>query len=419
MSANWQSGVKMDIAKKLLNNFLDSLKNTNANLEIALRCYGHQFLLQPKRNCEDTKLEVPFGNVQSNVPKFKNVLKYIKPTGTTPIAHTLNNCASDFPDSPKARNIIILITDGIEECGGDPCAVSMQLQKKGIILKPFVIGIGLSAAFTDQMGCIGKFYDAASEENFKNILNVVISQALNNTTVQVNLLDKGLKPTETDVNMTFYDQFTGSIRYNYVHTLNHRGNPDTIVIDPIGTYHMVVHTLPPVEKKNITITPGKHNIISVDAPQGYLQLKVATNNYKVLPCIVRKKGEMNTLNVQYFNEREKYIVGEYDIEILTTPRIRLNNVNISQSSTTTIEIPEAGFAYVSKPSVGPGSIYQEENGKLIWVCNLEDALTQENFILQPGTYRIVYRQQNLKESLYTIEKTFKIEAGKTVQIKLY
>ena len=37
---------------------------------------------------------------------------------------------------------MILITDGIEECGGDH-AISIALQKKGIVLKPFVIGVGL------------------------------------------------------------------------------------------------------------------------------------------------------------------------------------------------------------------------------------------------------------------------------------
>jgi Ca-activated chloride channel homolog len=417
MYGEWQSGQKIDVAKRLFMGFLDSLKGTR-DLEIALRCYGHQFPLQPTRNCEDTKLEVPFAPVDANIEKMKKVIKGLTPTGTTPIAHSLGKCADDFPNA-NARNIVILITDGIEECNGDPCAVSYQLQKKGIILKPFIIGIGLSKVFADQMGCIGKFFDASSEENFKNILNIVISQALNNTTAQVNLLDKGGRPTETDVNMTFYDQYTGAIRYNYIHTINYKGNPDTIVLDPIGTYRMVVHTIPPVEKSNITLVPGKHNVIAVDAPQGYLQLKVNNNNYKVLPCIVRKKGEMKTLNVQYFNELEKYICGEYDLEILTLPRIYLNNVNIAQSSTTTLEIPESGGVYVIKPSPGPGSIYLDDGNKLTWVCNLDENLVQENFVLQPGKYRVEYRMQNLKESIYTVERTFKIDPGQTATVKLY
>jgi Ca-activated chloride channel family protein len=419
MFGKWQSGMKIDIAKKLLSSFLDSLKNT-PNLELAMRCFGHEYPLEPKRNCEDTKLVVPFETAGNSVPKMKAFLKNLSPLGTTPIAHTLGKCADDFPPKPNCRNIIILITDGIEECGGDPCSVSMELQKKGIILKPFIIGIGLTAAFADVMGCIGKYYDASTEEGFKNILNVVVSQALNNTTVQVNLLDKGGKPTETDVNMTFYDQYSGAIKYNFLHTINHKGNPDTVTIDPLGTYKLVVHTIPPVQKENITVTPGKHNIIAVDAPQGYMFLKVSGGGAaRNLPCIIRKKGEMKTLNVQYFNEKEKYIIGYYDLEILTLPRIYLNEINIAQSSTTNIEIPEAGTVSIQKPSPGPGSLYLEENNKLVWVCNLDETLYQESFVLQPGKYRVEYRPQNSKESIYTIEKRFTIVSGQSVQVKMY
>src|SRR3954463_13867491 len=252
MFGKWQSGMKMDIAKKMLSEFLDSIQKV-PNLEIAFRCYGHQVPLRPERSCTDTKLEVPFG--RNNAAIIKNRLKTIIPKGTTPIAYTLEQCGGDFPSesSKNIRNIIILITDGIEECDGDPCAVSLALQKKGIVLKPFVIGIGLDQSYLNTFGCIGKFYDASSESNFKNILNIVISQALNNTTVQVNLNDQIGRPTETDVDMTFYDEQSGVIRYNYVHTINNRGVPDTVIIDPIGTYKMVVHTIPPVEKTKIEL----------------------------------------------------------------------------------------------------------------------------------------------------------------------
>jgi Ca-activated chloride channel family protein len=418
MFGQWQSGMKMDIAKKMLNDFLDSIQKTdNPYLEIAFRCYGHQVPLRPERSCTDTKLEVPFG--KNNITAIKNKLKQIVPKGTTPIAYTLEQCANDFPSTSTAnvRNIIILITDGIEECDGDPCAVSLALQKKGIILKPFVIGIGLDQSYLNSFGCVGKFYDASNESSFKNILNIVISQALNNTTAQVNLNDQIGKPTETDVNMTFYDEQTGMIRYNYIHTINNKGVPDTIVIDPIGTYKMVVHTIPPIEKKNIELTPGKHNIIAVDAAQGYMSIK--TSGSSSVNCIVRKNGEMQTLTVQQMNSTEKYLIGKYDIEILTLPRIKLDKIDISQSKTTTVEIPQSGSVTIQKPSEGYGSIYLEENNKLVWVCNLNNFLTQETIILQPGRYRVEYRPKNAKESIYTIEKRFKIESGISTPVKLY
>ncbi|HCQ29724.1 MAG TPA: von willebrand factor type a, partial [Flavobacteriales bacterium] len=178
----------------------------------------------------------------------------------------------------NCRNIIILITDGIEECDGDPCAIALALQKNNIVLKPFVIGMGLDLPTIEAFKCVGNFYDVQNTQTFKNVLNIVISQAMNKTTVQVNLLDIYGNPTETNVNMTFYDHFSKQIRYNYVHTMNHRGNPDTIPLDPLGSYDLVVHTLPPVRKDSIVLTPGKHNIIAVDAPRGDMNFKMPGYN---------------------------------------------------------------------------------------------------------------------------------------------
>ncbi|REJ83539.1 MAG: VWA domain-containing protein [Bacteroidetes bacterium] len=138
MYGRWQSGAKIDVARNLMYKMLDSLRYVD-NIELALRVYGHQ-KQYPPQDCDDSKLEVPFS--KGNTTHIKQVLKDIVPRGTTPIARSLELCANDFPSSP-ARNIIILITDGIEECGGDPCAISTALQKKGIFLKPFVIGMGL------------------------------------------------------------------------------------------------------------------------------------------------------------------------------------------------------------------------------------------------------------------------------------
>jgi Ca-activated chloride channel family protein len=418
MYGTWQSGMKMDIAKRLFSNFLDSLKNVS-NLEVGLRCFGHQTNLQPNRDCQDTKLEVPIGKTSVAVPAMKAKIEQIVPRGTTPIAFTLEKCGDDFPtDGKTTRNIIILITDGIEECDGDPCAISLALQKKGIVLKPFVIGIG--TVDYSSLNCIGKVFNVAEEATFNNVLNIVVSQAMNSTTVQVNLLDAGGKPMETDVSMTFYDQQTGVVRYNYMHTMNNRGVPDTIVLDPLSTYKMVVHTIPEVVKENITITPGKHNIIAVDAPQGYLNLQVAgINNYNRLQCIVRKAGTMQTINVQDFGRLEKYICGKYDIEILSLPRIYMNNVDIGQSKTTLIQIPQAGVVSIFKPSEGTGQILLNEKNKLTWVANLNPSQLNENIVLQPGNYTIVFRSKAAHETIYTVERKFKIEPGGQVTVKMY
>jgi len=417
MYARWENGQKMQIATRLLRELVDSLDGAK-NIELALRAYGHQNNVSADgRNCKDTKLEVPFA--PDNHKKITDRLQTIRPRGTTLIAYSLEQAANDFPSCSNCRNVIILITDGIEECDGDPCAVSLALQKRGVILKPFVIGLGLEPEVMDAFKCVGNFYDATSEKTFRNVLGIVISQALNNTTAQVNLLDELNQATETNVPMTFYDSFSKQVRYNFVHTMDSRGNPDTLPIDPLGSYDLVVHTIPPVEKKGITITPGKHNTIAVDAPQGDLELKMkGFNEYKDLKAIVRKNGKKETLVIQDFNQKQRYITGKYDLEILTLPRTYIENVNIAQSRTTTVEIPQAGIVSIGTSSKGYGSIFQEDGDKLVWVSNLSSINTRESIVLQPGSYRVVFRPINAKQSIYTKEQSFIIQSGQSTQVKL-
>lgn len=412
MYARWQSDLRINIARQLLTEVMDSLEGT-PNIELALRVYGHQKNFPPQ-DCNDSRLEVPFG--PNNFGKIRTRLRTIVPRGTTPIAASLEMAANDFPPCQNCRNIIVLITDGIEECGGDPCAVSQALQKKGIILKPFVIGIGRD--FRDDFECVGQYFDASSEKDFRTSLNIVISQALNSTTAQINLLDINGKPNETNVPVTLYDDFSGQVKYNFIHTLSPRGLPDTLILDPLLTYNMVVHTIPEVRKEGIKLVPGIHNIIAVDAPQGSLVFKVAGSGLKNLQAIVRLDGKFNTLNTQYFDQAEKYIVGKYDIEVLSLPRLMIEDVEVSQSHTTTIEIPQPGIGVFRLPGYGYGAIYVEETNELKSIYKLRENVNSETLYLQPGNYQVIWRGRTAPHSAYTIVQKFKIQSGVTTNVNL-
>jgi Ca-activated chloride channel family protein len=413
----WESDSKFNIARKLVSTMVDSLSR-QPSVELALRCYGHQ-KKYPPQDCDDTKLEVPFG--KDNGWLIKQKLTKLSPSGTTPIARSLEACAADFPDK-AARNMVMLITDGKEECGGDPCAVSAALQSKGIILRPFIVGVGnLETDIKSSFNCIGNFYDASTELSFKQVIQIIITQLLNATTSQVNLLDQSGKPTETDVAMTFYDQPGGKQRYNFVHTMNNKGFPDTLRIDHLNTYRLVVHTIPPVEKKDIRLNPGKHNIIAVDAPQGYLKLQGGTMEASLLrdvPCIIRKDGENTTLHVQTFRETSKLICGTYDLEILCLPRVLIQDVKISQSTTTTVKIEEPGTVNFLLGSAGVTAVFSENGSQLTWVCNLSENVSQEVIRLQPGRYKAVYRSKGAKETLFSLERSFQVSPGTSVQVMM-
>ncbi|MEX1188611.1 MAG: VWA domain-containing protein [Bacteroidia bacterium] len=411
----WESDSKFNIARRLVGQMVDSLSREQ-NVQLALRCYGHQ-KQYPPQDCDDSKLEVPFA--KDNAWLIKAKLNKVNPSGTTPIAMSLEACAKDFPDR-NSRNVVLLITDGKEECGGDPCAVSAALQSKGIVLRPFIVGVGkMDPDITASFNCIGNYYDASSESSFKQILKVIITQVMNSTSCQVSLLDKSGKPTETDVAMSFYDQNTGALRYHFIHTMNNRGVPDTLRIDHLSKYRIVVHSLPSVEKNDVTLTPGKHTVIPIDAPQGFLDLKAGkSNQHRDLQSIIRKSGDMSTLDVLSFKDKRKLITGAYDLEILTLPRTYVKNVLISQSHTTTVEIDEPGTVNFQFSLPGIASVLREEKGEYKWVCNLNDDVRQEVIKLQPGKYRAVFRGKNIKETLFTIEKSFIVEPGTSIQVLL-
>lgn len=417
MNAIWGDGeTRIQAAKEILAKAVDSLRGT-ANLEIALRVYGHQSpITATYQDCNDTKLEVPFGT--NNFDNVKNRIRTIEAKGTTPIARSLEASAGDFPDQ-NSRNIIILITDGQEACDNDPCVIAKKLHDKGVKVTPFVIGLGLDLSYLEKFSCIGAYSDAETKDAFRNVLNNVVSKALSNTTVQINLNDTNNQPKETEVTMFLYEAGTKNLKYTFVHTINRFGNPDTLIIDPNIKYDLVVNTIPMVEKKNISITKNTHNTIIVDAPQGFIKVRFvnATKPYQIDSRIMLK-GNPSTLNVQKMNVSDKYITGKYDVEVLTLPRTYAT-VDVSQSSTSYIDIPAPGTLNCKSINTIIAQVFVlREGGAIEWVCNLDESSKSTFTQLQPGSYRVVYRQKNLRSSTYTIQKDFRINSNKTTTLNL-
>ena len=190
MLEQWErpNQTRWSVAKSILIKLVDSLKQNN-KLQLGLRVYGH---LSPQevKNCKDTRLEIPFKN--KNHPLIIEKLQQIKPKGVTPITYSLEQAANDFPAGPGYRNIVILITDGIESCGGDLCAMSLAMQKKGVFLRPYIIGLGLRSEKT--LECAGKYIDADTPGKFNDVLNEAIESSFAKTTVSIELLDGANRP---------------------------------------------------------------------------------------------------------------------------------------------------------------------------------------------------------------------------------
>ncbi|UOG73149.1 VWA domain-containing protein [Hymenobacter tibetensis] len=419
MLAPWEGQPRMDVAKSLLAKMVDSL-NAYPNLELGLRAYGHLHD-RSENNCEDSKLEVPFA--PKNAAAIKTRLKTLEPKGNTPITYSLLQSAGDFPTDKTARNVLILITDGLESCKGDPCATSIALQRKRVFLKPFVIGIGAEKEFGKQLECLGQYYNAADVKTFRTILNDVVTQTLAKTTVAVNLTDEAGKPVESNVNMTFINNITEQPEYNYVHYRDAQGKPDVLDIDALQSYDLIVNTVPPVRQQNLPIKPGKANVLTYKTPQGTLWLQspnMIANPYGNVQAVVRQAGKDYTLLALPFGARQKLLAGNYEVELLTLPR-QLRRITIKQGEETTVTYPAPGTLNIVSDLKGYGSLYRlNDDESQTWIYNLPDGGSSKvNITLQPGAYRLIFRTKNATGSKFTDVRNFTIRSGQTSSVSIF
>ncbi|MCF0207336.1 MAG: VWA domain-containing protein, partial [Bacteroidales bacterium] len=344
---------------------------------------------------------------------IRDKLMSISPKGTTPIAYSIGKAESDFPEDSESRNIIILITDGIEMCNGDPCEISASLQKKGVALKPYIIGVDIDIKQADILACMGNYFDAANEKQFKQAINTIVAEVTTLTAVKVNLLDIKGNPTETNVALSFHDVNSGNTRYTYMHTMNAQGNPDTIYLDGLSQYKLKVHTVPPVYLDSINITEGKLNIIEVPAPQGTLLVDVKGDNPddSNIKCIIRETGLPSTIHTIDADKKQKLLVGLYDLEILTLPRTYINAVKIEQSKLKKVSIEEPATIVINFRTPAIGTLLHEKGDILTDIYEFSPENSHYKLRLQPGYYRIIYRDGNAKSAKKSAEFRFRVVEG--------
>jgi len=170
---------KIAIAKKVLTELVDGLK-TRDDLALAVRVYGHQSPQQQK-NCRDTKLEIPFG--PPDAAKVSGLIKRINAQGQTPIAYSLLQSKNDFDLKAKRKRTIVLITDGIESCNGDPCVAAKELAAAGIDVTLHVVGFDLKKEEMEKLKCLtepskGLLLPAQDANQLKDALGQVMKKAL-------------------------------------------------------------------------------------------------------------------------------------------------------------------------------------------------------------------------------------------------
>ena len=120
---------KIDVAKRLLTEHMRSFRpETN----IGLRAYGHRLpYQQTAESCQDIELIAPVEKGQ--MERIVGFLQDFKAQGMTPLAESLEQAKADFTFDASRVNSIVLLSDGIETCSGDPCRLVEDLKARASI----------------------------------------------------------------------------------------------------------------------------------------------------------------------------------------------------------------------------------------------------------------------------------------------
>ena len=141
MAGKVDGGVKMDLAKNAVKEFADQMPK-GAN--VSLVAYGHKGSNQSKDkavSCKGIEEVFPLGAYDEK--KFNQALDKFKPVGYTPLADSLKYAHKKLSNQKNAENIVYVVSDGIETCGGDPVKAAKELNQSDIKAVVNIIGFDL------------------------------------------------------------------------------------------------------------------------------------------------------------------------------------------------------------------------------------------------------------------------------------
>ena len=382
----WQSDSKIKVTQQVLLQFMDSIAN-HTDIQVALRVFGHL-----NKDNITTQLEVPFA--PDNAYQFKSKLKTLVPNGGCTAATALTRSLKDFPPDDHARNIILIITDGMDDSDGDICDVAEHIQQSGTVVQTFIIGIGSPDNFKQQPDCAGHFTLLSGEERFDETLHEIFFLSDQDALLTLSLVDQDNRPFQTDVPVTFNDHQTHTLRYTVLYHYNTEDPVETLEIDPLLTYDITIHTVPPIQYTDQHFKPGSHTLLQVPAPQSALTLHHENRRIPfqlpVYTVLVRRHDDPALLATQTIGTTRNYLAGQYDIDILSLPVTRLTNVKLRGGTSSDLQIPMPGQLALNKPATPTsGSIFVFQGNSLQWVCELDPASTDERVVLMPGEYMVI------------------------------
>lgn len=341
---------KISAARKAVDSILSRWKPSD---RLGLMVYGHR----TKGDCRDIELVVPVGAFDAD--KIRSAVRGLNPKGKTPMADSLRAAAQALR-ATENKATVILVSDGIETCSPDPCAVAAELKKSGVNFTAHVIGFDVTDPVAkNQLQCIaratgGVYLDARNASGLENALGRAV-EAVQGAKVQTQapakpepdpLADKNFRgiarlvagadpisDTKSDVGWTFHKSNRGE-KGDYIATVY--GSPAADAIQP-GDYIVAVKYGYVEREFPFRVEKGKVSTLDVALDAGYVTSEGA----------VEGAGKVEGVTWEVFRENGDYVATDYD----AVPKFVLAAGNFKLVLTKGASKTEKAFALAAGDSI--------------------------------------------------------------------
>ncbi len=312
---------KIVIARRVLGGLVDGLPDES---QVGLIAYGHR----REGDCDDIETVTPLGPLAKD--SLKATVNALNPKGKTPITKSVRQ-AFDTLSGQDGGATVILISDGLETCGGDPCAAVRLAKEQGVEFLLHVVGFDVAGEDVSQLECAaqaggGLFFSAENADELGAALDAAVAmpadEPIGRLVVKAvadgELYDVAVAVTDPDTGR----QVAGARTYERPET-----NPRSVPL-PDGTFDVRVLAVglkgDTVRRFQIEIVDGSTVEKELDFSTGEISVRVTRNGelsdavYHVYPVEgdrrVVAQGRTYT-STQRNPATVRITSGEYEVEV--------------------------------------------------------------------------------------------------------
>jgi Ca-activated chloride channel family protein len=400
MWAQMQGKTKMEIASSVLS---QSVNNLQENQKIGLVAYGHR----KEGDCEDVEFLVDMGNESKD--KVTQALKSIKPLGKTPLAYSATLVIDRLKETGE-RATVILVTDGIESCGGNICDVVKAAKEDGIDFRLHIIGFGLKAGEMEQLECAakagdGRYYDAADAGGLAEVLNEATATTVDKPVDNFSLLStRNGKPFDAVVRA--FEPGTKNI----IASARTYGDTSFFYL-PAGIYDLEVIPLENSKMESIFLSNVEsfdenivHKTVSFDGGKIVVNTLNNEQGWDAAVKIYSKASGQTVASGRTYGKPDEYELnpGIYDISVQALvlegldKTARIENITVEPNEISKVEhVFKSGIAMIGAKSgstlvdcvlkIVEKNSKQQVAGRRTYTS---ESSNPRKFILNPGTYEV-------------------------------